>query len=115
MVDQTLAAFGRIACWSATPRPTRSMARPTPSADEAFDKIMGTNVKGTFWLCNMVIPHMVEQGGGSIVLLSSIAGLRASANIGVYGMSKAAEAGRPATCRWSGARRASASTASHRA
>jgi NAD(P)-dependent dehydrogenase (short-subunit alcohol dehydrogenase family) len=54
---------------------------------------MGTNVKGTFWLCNMVIPHMVEQGGGSIVLLSSIAGLRASANIGVYGMSKAAEAG----------------------
>lgn len=41
----------------------------------------------------MTIPHMVKQGGGSIVLLSSIAGLRASANIGVYGMSKAAEAG----------------------
>src|SRR5690606_6631420 len=42
---------------------------------------------------NMVIPQMTRLGGGSIVLLSSIAGIRASANIGVYGMSKAAEAG----------------------
>ena len=93
LVDETLAAFGRIdvlVCNSAT----NPVYGPTHKvSDEAFDKIMGTNVKGTFWLCNMVIPHMVEQGGGSIVLLSSIAGLRASANIGVYGMSKAAEAG----------------------
>ena len=93
LVDETLAAFGRIdilVCNAAT----NPVYGPTHKvSDEAFDKIMGTNVKGTFWLCNMVIPHMVEQGGGSIVLLSSIAGLRASANIGVYGMSKAAEAG----------------------
>ena len=93
LVDRTLEAFGRIdvlVCNAAT----NPVYGPTHTvSDEAFDKIMGTNVKGTFWLCNMVIPHMVEQGGGSIVLLSSIAGLRASANIGVYGMSKAAEAG----------------------
>ena len=39
-------------------------------SDEAFDKIMTANVKGTLWLCNMVIPQMVERGGGSVILLS---------------------------------------------
>lgn len=61
-------------------------------SDEAFDKIMTANVKGTLWLCNMVIPQMVERGGGSVILLSSIAGLRGTTTIGCYGMSKAAEA-----------------------
>lgn len=93
LVDKTLEAWGKIdilVCNAAT----NPVYGPTHDvSDEAFDKIMGTNVKGTFWLCNMVIPQMVELGGGSIVLLSSIAGIRASANIGVYGMSKAAEAG----------------------
>ncbi|MFZ2289468.1 MAG: SDR family oxidoreductase [Halopseudomonas yangmingensis] len=92
LVEQTMGAFGKIdilVCNAAT----NPVYGPTHQvSDEAFDKIIGTNVKGTFWLCNMVIPHMVQQGGGSIVLLSSIAGVRASANIGVYGMSKAAEA-----------------------
>lgn len=61
-------------------------------SDDAFDKIMNANVKGTFWLCNMVVPEMAERGGGSVVLLSSIAGLRGTTTIGCYGMSKAAEA-----------------------
>ena len=93
LVDKTLEAWGKIdilVCNAAT----NPVYGPTHNvSDEAFDKIMGTNVKGTFWLCNMVIPQMTRLGGGSIVLLSSIAGIRASANIGVYGMSKAAEAG----------------------
>ncbi len=60
-------------------------------SDEAFDKIMATNVKSTFWLCNMVLPGMAARGGGSVVLLSSIAALRGTPTIGCYGMSKAAE------------------------
>ena len=59
--------------------------------DEAFDKIMGANVKSTIWLCNLVIPGMAEQGGGAIVIISSIAGLRGSEVIGAYGISKAAD------------------------
>ncbi|MFK5981091.1 MAG: SDR family oxidoreductase [Rhizobiaceae bacterium] len=61
-------------------------------SDEAFDKIMGTNVRSTFNLCNMVLPGMAENGGGSVILISSIAGLRGNGVIGAYGMSKAAEA-----------------------
>jgi NAD(P)-dependent dehydrogenase (short-subunit alcohol dehydrogenase family) len=59
--------------------------------DEAFDKIMGSNVKSNLWLCNLVMPDMAKQGGGAVVIVSSIAGLRASPMIGAYGISKAAD------------------------
>lgn len=61
-------------------------------SDEAFDKIMGTNVRSTFNLCNMVLPGMATNGGGSVILISSIAALRGNSVIGAYGISKAAEA-----------------------
>jgi NAD(P)-dependent dehydrogenase (short-subunit alcohol dehydrogenase family) len=59
--------------------------------DEAFDKIMGTNVRSNLWLCNLVIPGMAERGGGAVVIVSSIAGLRGTEMIGAYGISKAAD------------------------
>jgi len=59
--------------------------------DEAFDKIMGSNVKSNLWLCNRVIPAMKQKGGGAIVIISSIAGLRGNTVIGGYGISKAAD------------------------
>jgi NAD(P)-dependent dehydrogenase (short-subunit alcohol dehydrogenase family) len=59
--------------------------------DEAFDKIMGSNVKSNMWLCARVIPQMAERGNGSVVIISSIGGLRGSTVIGAYGISKAAD------------------------
>jgi len=59
--------------------------------DEVFDKIMGANVKSNLWLCNMVIPGMAERSDGAVIIVSSIAGLRASPNLGGYGISKAAD------------------------
>ncbi len=60
-------------------------------SDEAFDKIMGANVKSNLWLCNLVIPEMAERGGGAVVIVSSIAGIRGTGVIGGYGLSKAAD------------------------
>ncbi|MBB3020214.1 NAD(P)-dependent dehydrogenase (short-subunit alcohol dehydrogenase family) [Microvirga lupini] len=60
-------------------------------SDEVFDKIMGANVKSNLWLCNLVIPEMAERGGGAVVIVSSIAGLRGTGVIGGYGISKAAD------------------------
>ncbi len=59
--------------------------------DEAFDKIMGANIKSNIWLCKLAMPHMAERGGGSVVIISSIGGLRGSTVIGAYGISKAAD------------------------
>lgn len=60
-------------------------------ADEAFDKIMASNVKSNIWLCARAIPQMAERGNGSVVIISSIGGLRGSTVIGAYGISKAAD------------------------
>jgi NAD(P)-dependent dehydrogenase (short-subunit alcohol dehydrogenase family) len=59
--------------------------------NEAFDKIMGSNVKSNIWLCAEAIPQMAERGKGSIVIISSIGGMRGSTVIGAYGISKAAD------------------------
>ena len=59
--------------------------------DEAFDKIMGSNVKSNIWLCAQAIPQMAERGNGSVVIMSSIGGFRGSTVIGAYGISKAAD------------------------
>lgn len=60
-------------------------------SDEAFDKIMGSNVKSNIWLSSLAIPKMAERGGGSVIIISSIGGLRGSTVIGAYGISKAAD------------------------
>jgi len=59
--------------------------------DEAWDKVMASNVRSNFWLCNMVLPQMAERGGGSVIIISSVAGLLGTPVIGVYGVSKAAD------------------------
>ncbi len=56
----------------------------------AFDKIMEVNLKGPFLLARHAVPIMKERGGGSIINISSTAGLRPWPGIGVYSMSKAA-------------------------
>lgn len=59
--------------------------------DDAYDKVMNSNVRSNFWLCNMVLPQMAERGGGSIIVISSVAGLLGSPTLAVYGLSKAAD------------------------
>ena len=59
--------------------------------DDAFDKIMASNVKSNIWLANGAASSMSERGGGSIVIVSSIGGIRGTAILGAYGISKAAD------------------------
>ena len=60
-------------------------------SDEAFDMTMNANVKSILWLCQMVLPGMVEREDGVIIAISSIGAFRGSNVIGTYGISKAAE------------------------
>jgi NAD(P)-dependent dehydrogenase (short-subunit alcohol dehydrogenase family) len=59
--------------------------------DEAYDRTMNSNVRSNLWLCQMVIPDMAARHDGAIVIISSIAGLKGSSTLGVYGISKAAD------------------------
>jgi len=68
-------------------------AGPLASASDAdYESTMEINLRSVMRLCNKVIPGMAEQGGGSIVIVSSIAGVRGNKALGLYGMSKAASA-----------------------
>ena len=93
LVDGTLAKWGKIdiVVCNAASNPVFGPLIKVP--DDAFDKIMLTNVKSVFWLANMAIPQMASRGGGSVIIISSIGALRGSNVNGLYGTSKAAEAG----------------------
>jgi NAD(P)-dependent dehydrogenase (short-subunit alcohol dehydrogenase family) len=59
--------------------------------DEAFDKILGANIRSNHWLSHMVLPEMVDRKDGVIIVVSSIGGLRGSSVLGTYAISKAAD------------------------
>jgi len=59
--------------------------------EDAYDKIMDTNVKSNLWLCNKVLPGMAERRDGAVIIVSSIGGLKGHGKLGIYGLSKAAD------------------------
>ncbi|OUS19978.1 short-chain dehydrogenase [Rhodobacterales bacterium 59_46_T64] len=92
LVEKTIAAYGQIDMLICNAAINPVYGPMSETSDEVFDKIMGTNVRSTLNLCNMVLPIMAAQGGGTVVIMSSIAGMRGNISIGAYGISKAAEA-----------------------
>ena len=93
LVDKTLAKWGRIdilVCNAAINPVFGPLAKVS---DDAFDKMMGSNIRSVFWLANMVLPQMAERKDGAMVIISSIAALRGSNVNGRYGVTKAADAG----------------------
>jgi len=90
LVARTVETFGRVDV-AVNNAATNPHFGPLLAADEGqWDKILDTNTKGMFRVCKAVVPHMEAQGGGKIINLASIAGLRPSPGMGVYGVSKAA-------------------------
>ncbi len=59
--------------------------------DDALAKILDINIKSNHWLAQMVLPEMVERQAGSIIVVSSVGGLRGSEVLGAYCISKAAD------------------------
>lgn len=65
----------------------------TEYTEEEFDKVIAVNVRGVWLGLKYVIPQMRDQGGGSIIITSSIAGVIASPGMGAYVTSKHAVVG----------------------
>jgi dihydroanticapsin dehydrogenase len=56
--------------------------------DATIDRTLDVNLKGPIYACQAAIPHMLEQGGGSIVNISSVNGVVAEPLLTVYAASK---------------------------
>ena len=91
LVDKTVARWGGIDILVCNAAVNPYYGPSAGISDEAFDRVMGTNVRSNLWMANMVAPIMVERGGGSITIISSIGGFIGSATLGTYGISKAAD------------------------
>ena len=58
--------------------------------DEAFDKVIDTNLKGTFYCSRLCVPDMLKQRWGRIINITSVVGLRGNIGQTNYSASKGA-------------------------
>jgi NAD(P)-dependent dehydrogenase (short-subunit alcohol dehydrogenase family) len=88
MVNKALAEFGRIDFLVAN----AGINVPSPlleAKEDDWHRIMAINLNGVFYCCQAVAKHMVERGGGGVIVnISSISGKMGRANIGAYATSK---------------------------
>jgi NADP-dependent 3-hydroxy acid dehydrogenase YdfG len=61
--------------------------------DDELIEMINTNFTGTVWSVRAALPPMLEAGGGDIVIVSSVAGLRGGADEAVYAGTKFAQVG----------------------
>ena len=89
MVDDTVARFGRL---DLLVNGAAILIRTPPLVevdDLVWDLTMDTNLKGLFYCCKYAIPEMLKAGGGSIVNIASMSGIRGIAYSVPYAVSKA--------------------------
>ena len=91
LVDRTLAAYGRIDTLVCNAASNPYYGPLAGIEDDQFRKILDNNIVANHWLIAMAAPQMVARREGSIIIVSSIGGLRGSAMIGAYCISKAAD------------------------
>lgn len=91
LVAETERAFGQIDILVCNAASNPYFGPSAGISDEQFDKILKNNIVSNHWLINMVAPQMRARKDGSIVIVSSIGGLRGSNMLGAYAISKAAD------------------------
>ena len=91
LVDETRRQLGRIDILVCNAASNPYYGPMGGISDEQFRKILENNVIANHWLIQMAAPEMLERKEGSIIIVSSIGGLKASEVIGAYNVSKAAD------------------------
>ena len=63
------------------------------TTDEQIQEMIDTNVTGTVWPIRAAVPALLDAGGGDIVIVSSVAGIRGAGDEAVYAATKFAQVG----------------------
>jgi NAD(P)-dependent dehydrogenase (short-subunit alcohol dehydrogenase family) len=90
MASSALTVWGRLdilICNAGLQGPAGPIGATT---EDDWKEVMGINLAAPLALTSLLIPQMAARGSGSVVLMSSIAGLRGNRAIGLYALSKAA-------------------------
>jgi NAD(P)-dependent dehydrogenase (short-subunit alcohol dehydrogenase family) len=88
VVTGAIAAFGRIDVLVNNAGISDKHSPAIRASDDLWDAVIATNLTGTFYFCRATLPHMVEQGSGSIVNMGSIGGVYHCAGVS-YSAAKA--------------------------
>ncbi len=91
LADFALRRFGKVTALVCNAASNPYYGPMSGIADDQFVKILMNNVLSNHWLIQMLAPAMLARGSGSITIISSIGGLKASTIIGAYNVSKAAD------------------------
>lgn len=91
LIEKTRAHYGKIDVLVCNAAVNPYYGPLTGLTDEAFNKVMETNVRSNLWLANLVQPEMAARRDGVIIIVSSIGGLKGTDTLGVYAISKAAD------------------------
>ncbi|QGZ94464.1 SDR family NAD(P)-dependent oxidoreductase [Terricaulis silvestris] len=91
LVDETRRQLGQIdiLCCNAASNPY--FGPMGNMQDDQFNKILQNNIVSNHWLIQMVAPEMRARKDGSVIIISSIGGLRGTPVLGAYAISKAAD------------------------
>ncbi len=91
LVQKTLQGFGRVDVLVNNAGANPVLSSLIDLEEEALEKVLEINLKGAFLVSQAVARQMVKQGGGRIINISSVSGLRARDDrTGAYCISKAA-------------------------
>jgi NAD(P)-dependent dehydrogenase (short-subunit alcohol dehydrogenase family) len=91
LVEVSTKAFGKIDVLVCNAASNPYYGPLATISDDQFNKILSNNIIANNWLISMVVPQMIERKDGSIIIISSIGGLKGSTTLGAYAISKAAD------------------------
>ncbi len=89
LVERTVEAYGGVDIALNNAGTNPHFGPVTTATASQWDKIIEVNVRGAFFLCQQVMPIMQERGGGKIINMASVAGIKPQPGMGVYSVSKA--------------------------